>query len=499
MAAGLPLSDIVNVTINLAPQAAPRRNFGAALHLGDGNVIDVGEGFRVYASLAGVGADHSVLSREYQAAAVHFSQRPQPKVLYIAPWAKTPRAGRLRGGVLGASERLVSNFTAVSAGSMQITVDGTVRTLSGLDFSGATNLNGVAAIIDTALAGASVVWDGNSNRFVLTSDTTGAASTFGYASATGAGTDISALLKLTSTTASAPVAGIPAETLVQALARAIDATGDWYSALILPPVASPAEALAASALIEGQGKKRIIGYTIQDSRVLDPTSTNDLGFILKDANYARTYSQYSSTSPYAIASFFARASTVNFDVSNSTLTMKFKQQPGIAAETLTETQAKALKDKRVNVFVNYDNDTAIVQHGTMAGRYWFDEIHGLDWLENDIQTANYNALYSSPTKIPQTDAGNAQLKAVSESRLEQAVTNGLLAPGIWNGPEIVAPNGAPILSPGDMLEAGYLVYVAPVATQAQADREDRHGVPQQIAAKLAGAIHDVDVLITVNR
>ncbi|EOV4147137.1 DUF3383 family protein, partial [Yersinia enterocolitica] len=75
----------------------------------------------------------------------------------------------------------------------------------------------------------------------------------------------------------------------------------------------------------------------------------------------RTLVQYSSASPYAAASIFGRAFTVNFNGNNTTITLKFKQQPGITAESLEQSQANALKAKNCNVFVNYDNDTAIIQ------------------------------------------------------------------------------------------------------------------------------------------
>ena len=173
--------------------------------------------------------------------------------------------------------------------------------------------------------------------------------------------------------------------------------------------------------------------------------------------------------------------------------MKFKQEPGVRAETITETQAAALTAKNVNVFVNYDNDTAIIQQGVMSDGTFFDERHGLDWLENDIQTAVYNLLYTSTTKIPQTDEGTHLIMTTIEDRLAQAVANGLVAPGQWNA------GGFGQLKQGDYLSKGFYVYAAPVATQSQADREARKSVPIQVAVKLAGAIHSVDVLINVNR
>lgn len=85
----------------------------------------------------------------------------------------------------------------------------------------------------------------------------------------------------------------------------------------------------------------------------------------------------------------------------------------------------------------------------MSNGDFFDERHGLDWLQNAVQTADFNTLYTSTTKIPQTDAGTTTRIANIELVLDKAVTNGLFAPGKWTG----GPMGQ--LSTGDTLTKGY--------------------------------------------
>ena len=491
MASGLAVSRVVNVTVDIAPLAAPTRNFGAAVHIGTTDVIDTSERLRSYSNLEDVGGDFGTTDPEYIAAALHFGQSPQPSILYLGRWAQTASKGRLNGGVLSAAEQVLANWTAITTGAFKIDVDGVTKSLSGLNFSAALNLPGVAAIIDTALAGASVAWDANAGRFIVRSDTTGASSTVSYAYAPASGTDISALLKLTSGTASAPVTGIAAETLAAAVVALADQSGDWYAAVVLPSVTTTV-ALAASAVVEGFSRKRIIGYTAQSTTTIDGSHTDDLASLLKAAGYSRSWVQYSTSSPYAAASFFARASTVDFDADNSTITLKFKTEPGVTAETLTATQANVLGTKNCNVFVNYDNSTAIIEEGKMSSGVFFDERHGLDWFENALQTAVWNLLRSSK-KVPQTDAGTTRIIAVIEAVCAQAVTNGLFAPGVWNGDNIGK------LKSGDTLPTGFYIYAPPVATQSQANREARQSVPIQIAAKGAGAVHFADVSVTFNR
>ncbi|EOF5315983.1 DUF3383 domain-containing protein [Salmonella enterica] len=251
--------------------------------------------------------------------------------------------------------------------------------------------------------------------------------------------------------------------------------------------------LKVAAAVEASGVSRILAITTSDPATMDATSTTDLAYKLKAAKYGRTFVQYSSSNKYAALSAFGRAFTVNFNGSNTTITLKFKQEPGITYETLTTAQAAALDARNCNVFVYYQNDTAILQQGIMSGGDFFDERHGLDWLQNYVQTNLYNLLYTSTTKVPQTDAGVTRLLSNVEQSMDQSVTNGLVAPGVWNG----GPIGQ--LNSGDTLTKGYYVYAQPISEQVQADREARKAPVIQVACKLAGAVHFADVQINVVR
>lgn len=284
-----------------------------------------------------------------------------------------------------------------------------------------------------------------------------------------------------------------AETLLEAVNAVLDYT-NWYGlGVVDDEEIDEADWLSVAAAIEAASPSRILAMTTGDPAVLVSSSTDDLASKLKAASYGRTFIQYSTTSPYAALSAFARAFTVNFNGSNTTITLKFKQEPGIGYETLTVGQAAVVDAKNANVFVYYQNDTAILQQGVMSNGDFFDERHGLDWLQNYVQNNLYNLLYTSSTKVPQTEAGVTRLLAGVEQSMDQTVTNGLVAPGVWNG----GPIGQ--LASGDTLTKGYYVYAQPLSQQAQADREARKAPLIQVACKLAGAVHYADVQINVVR
>ncbi|MBZ7030123.1 DUF3383 domain-containing protein [Klebsiella pneumoniae] len=286
---------------------------------------------------------------------------------------------------------------------------------------------------------------------------------------------------------------------VETLLEAVNALMDynvWYGLhLAVPEADYPDDAtiITVSAAIEASTVSRIFGITTDAATILDAATTTDLASKLKAAKYSRTFIQYSTSSRYAALSAFARAFTVDFTGSNTTITLKFKQEPGITYETLGTSQANNLEAKNCNVYVYYENDTAILEQGVMSNGDFFDERHGLDWLQNAVQTADFNTLYTSTTKIPQTDAGTTTRIANIELVLDKAVQNGLFAPGKWTG----GPMGQ--LNTGDMLTKGYYTWAENVDDQLQVDREARKGVPIQVAGKLAGAVHYGTVAITVVR
>ncbi|MGF6837064.1 hypothetical protein QF001_000931 [Paraburkholderia youngii] len=605
MANTLPVSRLINVTINMSPQAAQGANLNTGLIMGASTVIDTGERFRSYASAGAVATDFGTAAPEYLAANLYFQQVPQPATLLIGRWAKAATPAKIKGGAITAAAQAMSNWTTVSNGGFTMTIDGTVKNITGLDFTAQTNLNGVASVISTALgASANCVWNANYNRFEILDTSTGAgtaasgtitfgglpaandtvtiggtvvtfvssaptgnqvligttaaqtaanlqsflqasadtniskcsystnlavttvtyktvgtagnaftlakvstnitvsgatltggvnASTLTYATSPASGQDLSTQLGLVSGVASVPANGVNAEQPVDAVSAMIGYAGTQFLGVAFADTSiTNAQHLAVAAFIEAD-QKHLYGATSQEPAAIDPTQTSDLGYQLTQLGYKYTIAQYSSTSPYAVASLLGRLLTVNFNGNRTTITLDFKTEPGIVAESLNTSQANALDAKRYNYFVNFDNNTAIIQTGVTPSGIFIDSVYNAIWFRNRVQSDLYNALYLSPTKIPQTDAGNQILAGTIESSCAAAVNNGYLAPGVWNS----AGFGA--LNQGDTLSKGYYVYAPPVSSQSASDRQARKSVPFQVAALEAGAIQSISLTVNVAR
>lgn len=494
MSPSLPVSNVVNVSVSLTPAGAKGQSLSNLLVLGTSAIIDTTERYRQYSDLTSLALDFGTTAQEYLAAQKWFGQTPQPTALMVGRWVNAASSGGLRCATLSAAQQAIAVWNAITTGAFKLTKDGgAAADITTLNFSAAANLNAVAAIIQAALTGATCVWNANYQRFEFASTTAGVTSAIGFLAAPTTGVSIATMLGGLSTSSGAYVyTGQALETAISAVTLMDSMLGQsWYGLNI--PSAVNSDHLAVAPYIEATNTKHIYGVTSQEPGVLVAATTTDIAYQLKALAYKRTMVQYSSSDANAVVSAMARIMTVDYTGNATTITLKFKQEPGVVAETLNTNQAAAAEAKNANIFVAYNNATNILEQGVMADGTFVDTVTGSDWLAITVQKSVYNLLYTSTTKIPQTDQGMQLLTTAVAAVCDQGVANGLLAPGVWNS------GGFGLIKQGDFLPRGYYIYNAPVSSQNQSDRAARLAMPIQVAAKLAGAIHSASVAITVNQ
>ena len=495
--AGLPVSNLINVQVTISQLGAQAQNLHTLLILGSSTVIDTASRARSYSSIEEVVNDFGSSAPEYLASVLWFEQNPQPNSLMIGRWAKTAAGGALYGATLTAQQQLLSNFTAITAGGFSATVDGTLEHYTGMNFSGAANLNAVASIIQTAAtANLTCIWNAGTGRFVFSSKTTGVTSAVSFLTPPTAGSDISTLVGGVAGEGGYVSNGVAPESALQAVVACDLQFGQqWYAVTVLGSADS--DSLVIASYIEAANTYHFFGVTTQSALLLTPTDTTNVAYQLMQQGYNNTAVQYSSTNPYAVCSLLARILTTNWQGNNTTITLMYKQEPGITPENLSSAQAASIAGFNCNVFAAYNNNTAIIQYGTVASGEYIDTIIGADSFAVDEQTAIYNLLYTSTTKIPQTDGGMNQIGTTIEAVAAQYVNNGFLGPGFWTGPLFGALQ---LGSDGSLpfLPKGYYLYTPPIVTQSQSDRAKRISVPFQLGGKLQGAVHAVNLLMTIN-
>jgi hypothetical protein len=495
--ASLSISSLISVTASLAAAATQAQSTKSMLCLVNDPTIDVNERIQNFTSALAVAQQCGSNSVAAAIASVWFDMVPQPQSLNLGRWAQTASSGQLIGGPLTAAQQTIATWQAITDGGFTITIDAlATQHLTGLNFSGAANMNGIAAVIQAVLTEATIVWNSINGTFVVTSNTTGATSAVSFATAPAGGTtDISAMLVLTNTAGNGAYQanGIAAESALTAVTLFDTQFGQqWYGLAIAG--AADADHQAVGAFISSSTNKHFYWTPTQEGGVIVPTSTTDIAYLLKAANVGQVAVQYNGTSIYSAISLAALMQTVDYTGSNTVRAAMYGQEPGITPDALNATQLAALIAKNANGFVLYNNGKAIVQPGICSNGNWIDTVIGKDALTIDIQSDIFNLFLT--THVPQDDSGNHMIKVVIENRLKKYVDNGYIAPGVWNGPlfgslQANADGTAPTLS------TGYYVYQPPIASQAPTQRSQRISVPFQIAVNLAGAVQTVNVLITL--
>lgn len=495
----LPVSRIVDVQISVSPLALQRAGFGIFNIVGISNVIPLSERVRSYNSITGVAADFATTTEEYLAAQVFFSQAPRPTTLYISRRAEANKPAQL---VCGANaEKTIATWAAISDGAFDIDINGTEENITALDFSSVTDMDGVALVINARVATAftgTCVLDSVNTRFIVTGSTTGSTATITFANAPATGTDVSGLMDALSTDGGTASNGIDAETITGSL-EAIEALNSkWYGFGFTSEVKDGSITSAGTnkdcldAGVWAEARIKLFCNNSADANTLVSSNTTNISHLLEQLEYNRTSTVY-NVGDYPAVSMFAKGATVDFDGTDTTITYKFKQLPGISSTDLSATQANALIGFNCNYYTQFGTQlsgdaVSMLAEGIVANGRFLDEVVGIDWLQNAIQTDVFNYLFQNTTKVPQTNEGVSGIAQVLENVLAKAVTNGLAAPG-----SVVLDNETVFL------DKGYLVFTTPVEDQSQASREAREAPPISFIVKGAGAIHSVTITGTFVR
>lgn len=491
----LSVDGVVQISLVLSAPAPTARGFGKKLIVGKATTLALWQRVKEYFSITDLAVDFPSNTEEWKAADIHFKQTnpKRPESVKIGRQFLAAQAGSLRGGAVS---DVYTDYTGITAGGFDITINGTNRQITGIDLSAQTTMAGIATQIQTRLAAAlsstTCTFDAVLKKFIVTSPTTGTSSIVLPAVApTGGGSpsDQSATFGLTVGAGARSVNGIAIETM----------TAAWDGSYVFDP---DFYFMGVTAAMSTQDKKDSGGwalshvqqffYTTNDAATLTTNDTGNLGYYFKNLSNRRAFGEYSGASPYACESASARAAVVDFDQPNSTITLMYKQEPGVAPDDINTTQVAALKTYNLNYYINRGGIN-VLETGVMADGTFQDEVHNLDWYQAGIQNAIYAALVAA-NKIAQTDDGAVVILDACNTFSKKGVTNGMLSTkGTWTGP------GFGELKTGDFMPRGFYFSAGAVKDMSAADKAARKSPPITGALILAGAIHTVAVQITIQR
>jgi hypothetical protein len=480
----LNINRIVNVSISVSALALQRAGFGILNIIGVDNKIPPSERVRTYSDIDGVAEDFAVTDEEYLAASIFFSQSPRPPELYIS---RRNNAPTLEGG--DSPETDLATWQAITDGSFAISYDGgedngTVD----LNFSSVTSMSDVAEVISEEDI-STCIWTGEKFIYSPAGQSAESFTSISFMSATLIGTDISGLLACRSTDGGTTYDN---ETISESLSAIEAVNSKWYGFAFTSEVRDDSQTAAGTiadcldAAAWAEPRIKVFANNSSDANTLSATDETNISYQLSQLGYSRTFTVYNE-GDYPAISTFARGASVDYEGSKTTITYKFKQLPGLSASDLSSSQASAISSFDANYYANFGtqlsgDSVAILAEGVCASGRFIDEVVGLDWLQNAIETDVFNYIFQSTTKIPQTDEGVSGIVQVLSGVLDTAVTNGLLAPGTVT-----------IDDDEVFLDKGYYIYQGLVEDQSQADREAREAPPISFIAKGAGAIHGVTI------
>lgn len=194
-----------------------------------------------------------------------------------------------------------------------------------------------------------------------------------------------------------------------------------------------------------------------------------------------------------MAAFASRGLSVNYNGSDTTSTMTYKDLVGVPVDTeISETILEQCKEVGVDVYCSIEGLPKVISH--KQGGLYFDQLANRTWLTVSVQREVANLLFTTRTKIPQTEQGLNIITNAIVAILNRGVTNGFIAPGEWKMGDTFG-----VLEDfhRGIRTNGYYVYHMPIAEQSQTEREERRAPLFQIAAKEAGAVEHANILIYV--
>jgi len=269
---------------------------------------------------------------------------------------------------------------------------------------------------------------------------------------------------------------------------------DWYVCILTNEVAAALTNITAVSL--GDYIESAVPSTALAMRITAASST--ITAAMQAKLYGKTLLMYDGitanealTSPAAIIGY-----AMGMAKSNKTYDLAYKSLNGVTPYSVWDSTADGSFDTLINGYINvyvtqgyYYN---VLRQGRMLSGTPFDEMAQLDMLISTLQS-NMMDVFVNNAKVPGTEDGLGYFENALTSGLEQFVSSGFIAPGVWQGAEVLG------LSVGDTLSKGYLIQFDSFSTLSSADRTARKAPNCYIAIKLAGAIEYVVIGLYVSR
>lgn len=370
-------------------------------------------------------------SEEYRVASVYFAgyknSFKKPRQVFFGSRVNAAAAAWLRGAKYIGT---LAQLQAVTAGTLDLSINGTSIALTALDFSSATSLSGCATVLQTALAAklasTTCAFSSQTGAFQITSPTTGEASTITYAEE---GT-LATLLGLTQAKGAVLSQGSDALDVAANMRSIRGVTENWATFTFLYS-ATDDEILDLSAWASAQGVEYLFVCWSTDSNLKNQVDTTSIAYKLKEATAGATTLIFGDQ-VYA-AFIMGTAASIDWDRTQGAITFAFKSLDGLVPTIDNATEATTLLGKKCNLYGTYatrNDDFVFLYDSNMFGDYNFiDPFINAIWFNNALQVAIMNGLSMSP-RVPYNEDGYTQIRSWCQDPINRARRNGVIDPGL---------------------------------------------------------------------
>lgn len=231
----------------------------------------------------------------------------------------------------------------------------------------------------------------------------------------------------------------------------------------------------AAAVEWAEANEKLFGFEYTDASACP----------VQNFNYFRSFGLYSGKADgyasgaqpdenlYAALAWMAKC----FCYAPGTETWHLKSLKTIVPSALSTAEKETLGNTHISTFLRYAGDNVTIGGYTLSGE-WIDVIRFMDWLKNEMQVRVFNVIKVN-RKVPYTDTGIGLVEGAMKAALAQGQTIGGIAATEYDDEGNEIP--------------GYTVTVPHAAALTEAQRKSRKLTGCKYTARLAGAIHIVEI------
>ena len=383
-----------------------------------------------FPSQAAVAAYFGPTSDEAKAAQTYFAGFVNatilPTSLLFAKYALTATSGFVRGGSLPS----LAALKLITAGALSVTLEGTLKTTSTLNLSGATSYSNAASLIATALSlsgSDTCTYSSVFNAFTITAgNSTGTGSTVTFASgssadALGLSAAGGAVLSQGQAAVADPNAFMNSLVLL---------TQNWATFMtIWEPLIADKESFAQWT--SSQNNRYIYACWDTSSAPTTSTDTTSIGDYCRSNGLNGTAPLYNTFLQAAFV--LGIGASTDFTRQNGRTDFCFRSGSGMTATVTDPTIAANLIANGYSFYGAYGtaNDTFVwLYNGQVIGEFlWLDSMLNNIWMNNAFQLALMQLL-NNMGSIPYNPSGYALITAALQDPINAGLNFGAIRPNV---------------------------------------------------------------------